>query len=133
MEEFFDVALQTTRGYFDPRNQDWECFLPRRVTSRWALTSGLAACRTTRIAIRFLMHATRRDLTTVPIVSIVVAMHFVGKLIRRATVPRSTNGTMKVSWGEPCSFTFDSSHNRCSALFSKAHLSGRQANKCCTS
>ena len=27
-EEFFDVALQTTSGYFDPRNQDWEHFPP---------------------------------------------------------------------------------------------------------
>ena len=28
MEEFFDVALQTTSGYFDPRNEDWQFFLP---------------------------------------------------------------------------------------------------------
>lgn len=29
-EEFFDVALQTTSGYFDPRNQDWEHSPPAR-------------------------------------------------------------------------------------------------------
>ena len=27
-EEFFDVALQTTSGSFDPRNQDWDRFAP---------------------------------------------------------------------------------------------------------
>ncbi len=27
-EEFFDVALQTSSGYFDPRNQDWEHYPP---------------------------------------------------------------------------------------------------------